>query len=122
MRSHALLWLGCVLSRHIKPALVVGSDSALERREMFNRPYEKGRGIRGWQSSGKPTGLWPSVRKNQICVPLSVHMCAKRERARETEKWSYVTLGCMLAMLMSEVMASGFVLTVFGLASQRLVL
>lgn len=46
MRSHALLWLDCVLSRHIRTALVVDSDSALESRDMFNRPYEKGgRGI-----------------------------------------------------------------------------
>ncbi len=79
---HCCGW--AVLSRHIRPALVVGSDSALKSREMFNRPYEKGgRGIRGWQSSGKPTGLWPSVRKDQICVPLSILMCAKRERERQ---------------------------------------
>lgn len=76
-------------------AVLAGSDGELENTEMFNRPYEKeGRGMWSWQSDGKATGLWPSVRLNQICVPLSVPMCAKTERERVLFEWKVIGTVC----------------------------
>lgn len=70
------------------------------------------------RAAGNPQALAFCQKASDLCAIIPAHVCQKREQ----EKWSYVTPGSMFAMLMSEAVASGFVLTVFGRESQRLVL
>lgn len=108
-----LLWLW-ILTVHWKAGICLIVHMKKEAEES-----EAGR------AAGNPQAFGPlSERIKSVChYPCTcVPKEGERKTETETEKWSYVTLGCTFAMLMSEVVASGFVQTVFGLVSQRLVL